>query len=167
MRTSETCLQCLALVLLASRPGPAMAQALYAGAGLGPTILFDQPTGVKTTYFGGHGVLGLDWPSRIGVRLEGTETYGFLWLSADLTYRWGNQRSPLQPYAVAGAGVRVEIGNADPIGTAGAGVRAKLIGPLFLFGEGRVHYVFSSTPALLGPQPRAFLLLTFGASLVS
>lgn len=169
MGHSRTRLRCLSVVLVATTPVAATAQALYAEAGLGPTILFDQPTGAKTTYLGVCGGVGLEWRSPIGLRLEGTETYGFLWLSADVTYRFGARTLPLQPYALAGAGLRVELDRSDPIGTVGAGARAKLTGPLSLFGEGRVHHVLSSEPSLPpgGFGPRTFLLFTLGVSIAS
>jgi len=159
MRLPHVWLCCLWIALVATTPAPAAAQALYGGAGLGPTILLDKPVGTKTTYWGISGVVGLEWPTPIGLRLEGTEVYGFLWLSADLTYRLADRSRPLQSYAVTGAGFRIDVGNSDPIGTAGAGVRAKLSGPLSLFGEGRVHHVLSREPT------RTFLFLTVGVLL--
>jgi hypothetical protein len=119
----------------------ARAQAPYVGVGLGPTVVFNQAAGSKTVYRGLYGAIGIDWPSGVGVRLEGTETWGFLWLSTDLTYRFRLRAWPLQPYALAGGGLRIDRDNSDPIGTAGAGARLQLSPLLSLFGEGRVHYL--------------------------
>ena len=147
---------CLPIFFFLVVARPAVSQAVYFGIGAGPTFIPNQPSGSKATYGGVSGFLGLEWPSPIGFRLQGTETYGFFWLDAELTYRLASRTSTVVPYGFAGAGLRIDLSESDAIVTGGVGLRAKLARPLSVFGDGRVHYAFSPT------SPRTVLLLTFG-----
>jgi len=152
-------LGCCASLLMVLRANPSPAQTLYFGAGIGPSIVLHQTAGAKTTYLGTYGVVGLEWPGHFGLRLEGTETYGFLWLSGDLVYTFTDHSSIVQPYSLAGFGFRTELANSAPIATitTGFGVQGRLGAALSLFADGRVHHAFSSGGSVL--------LLTAGITL--
>lgn len=86
--------------LLTLPPDSVVGQAVYAGLGVGPTVVLDAVAGSKSVYRQIYGMLGFEAPGAIGVRLEGAESFGFLWLSAELTYSFGERR--LRPYLFAG-----------------------------------------------------------------
>lgn len=148
-------------VVIALLSAPAAAQSFYAGAGLGATTVLDAGEGAPSVYRQFYAVLGFETQGPVGIRVEGAESWGFLWLSGDLTYRFGG--GLLQPYAFAGGGLRVTTDQADPIITAGAGLRVPVRRPLSVFAEGRLQQVFS-----VGTEDsRLSLPVTVGLSLGS
>ncbi|MGH9895169.1 MAG: hypothetical protein ACREA0_24940, partial [bacterium] len=84
-------------ILLVLSAAPLAGQSFYIGAGLGPTVGLDAPSGSRSVYRQFFGVLGYKSAGSLGIRLEGAETFGFLWVSTDLTYSLGGRST--QPYA--------------------------------------------------------------------
>jgi hypothetical protein len=148
-----------AWTVLALSPNPAASQALYAGAGLGPTFVLDGIAGGNSVYRQFYGVLGFQSPRSLGVRLEGTVAFGYAWLSADLTYRFG--RGPMKPYGIAGLGLRIDLYDAESLATAGAGLQYAFNRTLSLFAECRLQRVLANSPQ------RTFLPVTVGVSVGS
>jgi hypothetical protein len=95
--------------------------------------------------------------------LEGAETYSFLWISGDVTYRVGPADWAAHPYGLAGLGFRLDLSDSDPIGTLGMGVEIPMGSPVSLFAEGRLYYVLSIAPDAF--ENRQFLPLTLGLTL--
>ena len=130
--------------ILALSPRGAASQALYAGAGLGATVVLDGISGGKNVYRQFYGVVGFQSARQFGVRLEGSEAFGFVWLSADLTYR--PRGGSLRPYAFAGPGLRIDQSDAKPLATAGAGLQLGLSRTVSLFAECRLQHVLADSP---------------------
>jgi hypothetical protein len=145
--------------LLAFSPSAAASQALYAGVGLGPTVVLDGVSGGKNVYRQFYGVVGFQPARPFGIRLEGSEAFGFVWLSADLTYRPGG--GSLRPYAFAGPGLRIDQSDAEPLATAGAGLQLGLGRTVSLFAECRLQHILADSPQ------KTFLPLTVGVSVWS
>jgi hypothetical protein len=133
------------------------AQAVYAGAGAGPTFVpGEYPDG--RNWFG---MLGYQSPRGLGFRLSGSETVHRLWLSGDVTYRFGAVRHTVRPYAFGGAGFVIDVSEHDPLLTAGAGLRIRLTSVLSAFAELRAH----AGLGLAGREPDTILPFSIGTAI--
>jgi hypothetical protein len=130
------------------------AQTLHAGFGVGPTPVVGGGHGNRNW----TGIAGYQSRGAFGVRASGSETAQRLWLSADLTYRLHTRSTAVRPYALAGLGYVLDLGENDPLVTAGTGLRVQLGRLLFAFGEVKLHRILG-TPA---SGPRSILPLTLG-----
>jgi hypothetical protein len=131
------------LAILGLSPGLGSAQSLYAGAGIGPTFVLDAPAGGKSTYTNVYGVLGWQPATPLGVRLEGAETFGWLYLSLDAEYRFGGRGATVRPYAFAGPGAAIDLSEINPLVDIGGGVWWTASPPLSLFAECRLHQLLT------------------------
>ena len=121
---------------------------------MGPTPVLEGAGGNRNWF----GMVGYQGPRAFGGRLSGAETASRLWLSADLTYQPGRSTRAVRPYGVLGLGMALDLNETDAIFTTGAGLRARLRRPMFLFVEARLQAIPGS------PQsgPRAIVPITFG-----
>lgn len=133
------------------------AQALYAGAGVGPTPVLEGAGGNRNWF----GMVGFQGAHAFGGRLSGAETASRLWLSADLVYQPGSAARAIRPYGLLGAGIALDLTESDATLMTGVGLRAQLKRLIFVFVEARLQAI----PGTPRSGPSAILPITFGLGL--